>query len=87
MNTGDLVAEIRRLLAERVGADVGAGIADDAPLAAAGVGSLDLLVIVSALEQRFDVTFLPDAHIDELLESVASIAAWVARGSSRDPVE
>jgi acyl carrier protein len=67
-------AHLRACLADRFGDDELAWIRDDEPLAAQGIGSLDVIAALAATQRELDVA-LPDDLAIGPETSIASIVA------------
>ncbi|MFF5204974.1 phosphopantetheine-binding protein [Streptosporangium sp. NPDC000396] len=79
MNThSELEALVRRRLAERTGDEVAYGIAFDEPFLSVGVASLDLIHIVTQLEQDAQVRQDDQKDLWAVAASVASLVAYLA---------
>ena len=69
--------QVRGLLGEVLPGGAGGRLDRDAPLRAAGLDSLRTVVLVSALEDRFEIRIEEDDLRDEHFASVAGLVAFV----------
>ena len=75
---------VRALLAERIGGEVCDEIGWTDDLQLYGVGSLDLVAVIAALEQRYGIDLGSDLVLEERASSIADLATSVIRGAKVD---
>jgi acyl carrier protein len=72
-----LEEQIRRVVADQLGVDVGELVADASILDDLGAGSLDVVELVMALEEAFDIE-VPDDQVGEM-RTMGEIEHYVAK--------
>jgi acyl carrier protein len=72
-----LEEQVRRVVADQLGVDAGELVADASILDDLGADSLDVVELVMALEEAFDIE-VPDAHVEEM-RTMGEIEYYVAK--------
>jgi acyl carrier protein len=72
-----LEEQVRRVVADQLGVDAGELVADASIQDDLGADSLDVVELVMALEEAFDIE-VPDAHVEEM-RTMGEIEYYVAK--------